>query len=190
MRKGAGTDKQTLLLHVCCAPCGAYVIECLSPRYEISLLFYNPNIEPQDEYEKRKNELTKLVLQGQDTLQSTLSILDCSYGNDVFAQAVKTMRDLPEGGERCTLCFRLRLEETARAARDNCFDIFATTLTVSPHKNAKLINQIGEEAAAMYGVSYLGSDFKKNDGYKRSVYLSKTYNLYRQDYCGCKSATL
>ena len=149
----------------------------------MSLIFYNPNIEPHDEYEKRKKELSKLLREA--SLLPVVKLLECEYDNAAFTSAALSLREEPEGGERCRICFELRLKETARRAKAEGYDIFATTLTVSPHKNAKLINEIGKHLADEYGVSYLNSDFKKSNGYKRSIELSKEFGLYRQDYCGC-----
>ena len=149
----------------------------------MSVLFYNPNIEPFTEYAKRKEELIKLLLKS--SLTSTVKILESEYDNAVFINAALSLRNEPEGGERCRLCFELRLSETARIAKAGEFDIFTTTLSVSPHKNAKLLNEIGSNVANEYGIEYLKVDFKKKEGYKRSVELSKQYDLYRQKYCGC-----
>jgi len=149
----------------------------------VSVLFYNPNIEPFTEYAKRKEELIKLLLKS--SLTSTVKILESEYDNAVFINAALSLRNEPEGGERCRLCFELRLSETARIAKAGEFDIFTTTLSVSPHKNAKLLNEIGSNVANEYGIEYLNVDFKKKEGYKRSVELSKQYDLYRQKYCGC-----
>jgi len=177
------SKKQNMLLHCCCAPCASYVLECLLPQYNITLLFYNPNIEPQEEYYKRKNELNKLV---QKSLpQYDIKILECEYDNTAFNNAVLSLRKEPEGGRRCRVCFDLRLTETARRAKAGKYDIFATTLSVSPHKDAELINELGSKISDELGVDYLQSNFKTNDGFKRSVELSKDYGLYRQRYCGC-----
>ena len=176
-------NKPRILLHCCCAPCASYVLECLIPDYSVTLLFYNPNIEPQEEYIKRQNEAKKLLKKM--SLESVVEQLECGYGNAAFADAVLSLRDEPEGGKRCRICFKLRLEETARRAAAGEYDIFATTLSVSPHKNAKQLNEIGSEASGKYNIKYLSSDFKKNNGYLRSVELSKAFGLYRQEYCGC-----
>ena len=172
-----------MLLHCCCAPCAVYVLECLMPQYNITVLFYNPNIEPQSEYDKRKNELTGLLVKA--SLESDVDRLECGYDNAVFSNAVLSLRSEPEGGKRCRICFELRLRETAKRAAAGKYDIFATTLTVSPHKDADVINEIGQLLSSEYTVKYLSSDFKMNDGFKRSVELSKSYNLYRQRFCGC-----
>jgi len=154
------------------------------PDYNITLFFYNPNIEPQEEFEKRKNEIPRLL--SKSSFTSDVDILNCEYDNTAFSNAVLSLRKEPEGGARCRICFELRLAKTAQTAKTGEYDIFATTLSVSPHKNAKLLNEIGQRLADEYGVKHLTSDFKKNNGYKRSVELSKEYDLYRQSYCGCK----
>jgi len=177
--------KQNILLHCCCAPCASYVLECLIPQYNVSVFFHNPNIEPHDEYVKRKSELTKLLEKA--SLTSTVRILECDYDNAAFSSAALSLRDEPEGGARCRLCYELRLLETAYRAKAGVFDFFATTLSVSPHKNVRVLNEIGKKAAKEYGIGYLQADFKKKEGYKRSVELSKQYDLYRQTYCGCQS---
>lgn len=173
----------TLLLHACCAPCSSAVLEYLSRFFAITLLYYNPNIAPYEEYEKRETELRRLVRE-MDVVHP-VQLLPCSYDGQVYCQAVEGLEGEPEGGKRCTACFRLRLEYTARQAAKLHFDYFTTTLSISPLKNARLLNQLGEEMGEKYGVAHLPSDFKKKDGYKRSVELSKVYGLYRQDYCGC-----
>ena len=173
----------TLLLHACCAPCSSAVLEYLSRFFAITLLYYNPNIAHYEEYEKRETELRRLVRE-MDVVHP-VQLLPCSYDGQVYCQAVEGLEGEPEGGKRCTACFRLRLEYTARQAAKLHFDYFTTTLSISPLKNARLLNQLGEEMGEKYGVAHLPSDFKKKDGYKRSVELSKVYGLYRQDYCGC-----
>ena len=178
-------SKQSLLLHCCCAPCASHVLGCLTPLYDCTVLFYNPNIEPREEYEKRKGEIEKLLVR--NSLCNDVEILDCSYDNDTFAQLVSKLRSEPEGGARCSVCYKLRLRETAKRAAEK-FELFTTTLSVSPYKNAKLLNEIGDRLAKEYGTGYLCSDFKKEDGYKHSVELSKEYDLYRQNFCGCMSS--
>ena len=173
----------TLLLHACCAPCSSAVLEYLSRFFAITLLYYNPNIAPYEEYEKREAELRRLVRE-MDVVHP-VQLLPCGYDGQAYCQAVEGLEGEPEGGKRCTACFRLRLEYTARQAAKLHFDYFTTTLSISPLKNARLLNQLGEEMGEKYGVAHLPSDFKKKDGYKRSVELSKVYGLYRQDYCGC-----
>lgn len=173
----------TLLLHACCAPCSSAVLEYLSRYFSISLLYYNPNISPFGEYEKRKQELVRLV-ESMPFLHS-VSLLPCAYEPKAFERIAEGLEHVPEGGERCLRCYRLRLEEAAREAKERGFDYFTTTLSISPLKNAAALNEIGEEVGRLYGVKHLPSDFKKRDGYKRSIELSREYGLYRQDYCGC-----
>jgi len=170
-------DKQNLLLHCCCAPCAVCALERLESQYNISIYFYNPNIEPFTEHEKRRKELDKLPFR--------FEVFDCGYDNTFFSEIAGSLRGEPEGGQRCAACFGLRLEETAKRAAAEGITLFATTLTTGPQKNTELINRTGRKAAEKYGLTYLDSDFKKQDGYKRSVELSKQYGLYRQAYCGC-----
>ena len=179
-------DKKTpsLLLHSCCAPCSSYVIEYLSKYFNITILYYNPNISPYSEYEKRKQEQIRLV-KTMDVV-NPVSFLDCDYDNNLYEDAICGLELEPERGKRCHVCFNLRLDKTASMARDNDFDYFGTTLTVSPYKDSVIINTIGKELEEKYNVSFLSSDFKKKNGYKRSIELSKEYGLYRQNYCGCK----
>ena len=173
----------SVLLHSCCAPCSSYVIEYLSNYFNITILYYNPNISPYDEYLKRKNEQIKLI----DNMKTKykVNIIDCDYDNDLYEEAIKGFEMEPERGSRCSICFKLRLDKTAIIASEGNYDYFATTLTLSPYKNPKLINEIGFELENKYNIKYLGSDFKKRTGYKRSIELSFEYDLYRQDYCGC-----
>ena len=173
----------SLLLHSCCAPCSSYVLEYLSQFFNITVLYYNPNISPKDEYLYRLQEEKRLI--SEMKFKNLVKILDCDYNADEFFTVAKGLEKEPEGGKRCEKCFDLRLDFTAKTAKENKFDYFATTLTISPLKNANLINQIGESLAEKYNVKYLSSDFKKKEGYKRSITLSKEYNLYRQNYCGC-----
>ena len=173
----------SLLLHSCCAPCSSYVLEYLSQFFNITVLYYNPNISPKDEYLYRLQEEKRLI--SEMKFKNPVKILDCDYNADEFFTVAKGLEKEPEGGKRCEKCFDLRLDFTAKTAKENNFDYFATTLTISPLKNANLINQIGEILAEKYNVKYLSSDFKKKEGYKRSITLSKEYNLYRQNYCGC-----
>ena len=173
-----------ILLHSCCAPCSSYVIERLSNYFDITILYYNPNISPFSEYDKRKKEQIRLI----NTMKTIhpVKIMDCDYDNDIYESKIKGLENEPERGKRCSVCFKLRLEKTAKLAKDNNFDYFCTTLTVSPYKNSNLINAIGKELEDIYDITYLASDFKKKNGYKRSIELSAEYNLYRQNYCGCK----
>ena len=173
--------KRSILLHSCCAPCSSHVISVLKDYFDITILYYNPNISPIQEYEKRKQEQINFIKQ----LDCGIKIMDCDYDNDVYEKCIKGLENEKEGGARCLKCFRLRLEKTAKLASMNNFDYFCTTLTVSPYKNSQVINNIGKELMNMYNVKWLYSDFKKEEGYKHSIALSKQYNLYRQDYCGC-----
>lgn len=173
----------SLLLHSCCAPCSSYTIEYLSQYFSITVLYYNPNISEQAEYEKRKAEQIRLI--NSMPVKNKVDFLDCGYDSDEFFDIAKGYEDCREGGERCFRCYRLRLEKTARTARDSGFDYFCTTLSISPLKNAQKINQIGYETEKKYGVAWLPSDFKKREGYKRSIELSREFDLYRQNYCGC-----
>lgn len=172
-----------LLLHACCAPCSSAVLEYLSQYFAITLLYYNPNIAPLEEYQKREAELRRLVSQMKFT--HPVALLPCQYDGQAFVQAARGLEGEPEGGKRCEACFRLRLRYAAQEAARLHFDYYTTTLSISPMKNAPLLNQLGEEIGREFGVAHLPSDFKKKDGYKRSVQLSKEYDLYRQDYCGC-----
>lgn len=173
----------SLLLHSCCAPCASYTIEYLSQYFSITVFYYNPNISEQAEYEKRKAEQIRLI--NSMPVKNKVCFLACGYDSGEFFDIAKGYEDCREGGERCFRCYRLRLEKTARAARDNGFDYFCTTLSISPLKNAQKINQIGYETEKKYGVAWLPSDFKKREGYKRSIELSRAFDLYRQNYCGC-----
>jgi hypothetical protein len=173
----------SLLLHSCCAPCSSYVLEYLSDYFRITVLYYNPNIYPEEEYAHRVAEQKRLIRQL--PARYPISILEGRFEPQEFYEAVHGLEKIPEGGARCHACFRLRLEESARTASRGGFDYFTTTLTISPLKNAAILNEIGEELAGQYHVRWLPSDFKKKNGYKRSIELSAEYDLYRQDYCGC-----
>ena len=173
----------SLLLHSCCAPCSGYCLEYLSRYFKITVLYYNPNLFPAGEYERRVSEQKKLV--SALPAKYPVTLVEMKGEPEEFYSAVKGLEHIREGGERCFACFRLRLERAARYAKENGFDFFTTTLTISPLKNAQKLNEIGEAAGVKFGVRHLPSDFKKKDGYKRSVELSKVYGLYRQDYCGC-----
>ena len=181
--QGLNGRRPTLLLHACCAPCSSYVLEYLSRYFEITLFFYNPNIAPEGEYRYRVGELKRLVTEMLP--DSGITVVEGTYDPERFRDAVKGLEQEPEGGGRCAVCYRLRLEESARMAREMGFEYFTTTLSISPLKNAKWLNSIGEELAPIYETKYLISDFKKREGYKRSIQLSAQYGLYRQDYCGC-----
>ena len=173
-----------LLLHSCCAPCSSYVLEYLSKYFEITVYYYNPNIYPEAEYTKRIIEQQSLITQMH--FRHPVCFLAGLYEKEKFYERVRGMEQLREGGQRCFECFALRLAETAKAAVRGGYDYFTTTLTISPHKNAQKLNEIGTEIGDRYGIRYLKSDFKKKNGYKRSIELSEEYGLYRQDYCGCE----
>ena len=173
-----------LLLHSCCAPCSSYVLEYLSNHFEITVFYYNPNIFPENEYTKRILEQQTLI--SDMKVKHPISFLAGNYDRERFFQIAEGLEHLREGGERCFKCYELRLEEAAKIARDAGFDYFTTTLSISPLKNADKLNEIGTRLADKYGVQYLQSDFKKKNGYKRSIELSNEYGLYRQDYCGCE----
>lgn len=173
----------SLLLHSCCAPCSSYTIEYLSKYFSITVLYYNPNISEQKEYEKRKAEQIRLI--NSLETKNKVSFFDCEYNSAEFFETAKGYEKCREGGERCFRCYRLRIEKTSCLAKEKNFDYFCTTLSISPLKNAQKINEIGYELEEKYGVLWLPSDFKKREGYKRSIELSKEFNLYRQNYCGC-----
>ena len=173
-----------LLLHSCCAPCSSYVLEYLSNYFEITVFYYNPNIFPENEYTKRILEQQTLI--SDMRVKHPVSFLAGNYDRERFFQIAEGLEHLREGGERCFKCYELRLEEAAKIAQDAGFDYFTTTLSISPLKNADKLNEIGTRLADKYGVQYLQSDFKKKNGYKRSIELSSEYGLYRQDYCGCE----
>lgn len=172
-----------ILLHSCCAPCSSYVITFLSNYFNITILYYNPNIYPKEEYLKRKKEQIKLIKNLNTKYK--VDFLDCDYDNEIYNEYIKGYEQYPEGSKRCQICFNLRLEKTAKLAKENNYNYFCSTLTVSPHKNSKLINEIGINLSNKYNIKWLYSDFKKNEGFKQSIELSKKYDLYRQDYCGC-----
>ena len=173
-----------LLIHSCCAPCSSYVLEYLSQYFKITVFYYNPNIYPESEYTKRILEQQKLIRNM--NLKYPVSFLAGRYEKEKFYAMAEGMENLREGGARCMKCYELRLSETARQAAAGGFDYFTTTLSISPMKNAQKLNEIGVRMGEEYGVEYLVSDFKKKNGYKRSIELSKEYGLYRQDYCGCE----
>ena len=172
-----------LLLHSCCAPCSSYVLEYLSQYFAITVLYYNPNIFPEEEYRKRVEEQKRLI--AELPVKHPVSFAEGRYLPEEFFAVAKGLEDVPEGGERCRKCFRLRLEETAKLAAEGKYDYYTTTLSISPLKNAQALNEIGQELAAVYEVPYLPSDFKKRGGYQRSIELSREYELYRQNFCGC-----
>ena len=171
--------KKKILLHSCCAPCSSSVIERLKDYFDITVLYYNPNIEPLEEFEKRKKEQIRLLK------ELNISFLDIDYLNEEFHRKIVGFENEPENGARCPICYELRIEKCALLAKDHGYDYFGTTLTISPHKPSKIINEIGLKLEKKYDIKFLVSDFKKEDGYKRSIELSKEYGLYRQDYCGC-----
>lgn len=191
-----------LFLHSCCAPCSSYVLEYLHTFFPITVFYYNPNISMEKEYRKRVAEQKRLIAAYNEKLETVkasdvsgaesykpagypISIVEGDYEPETFFRMTKGMEQCPEGGERCFACYELRLRETAKQAAAGAYDYFATTLTISPLKNAKKLNEIGEKLAGEYGIAWLPSDFKKKNGYRRSIELSKEYDLYRQDYCGC-----
>ena len=178
-------NKPTLLLHSCCGPCSTEVINFLSPYFNITCFYYNPNIEPEEEYLKRKAEQIRFIELFNQEHSSQIKFLDCDYDNAMFKDASKGLEQEKEGGARCAKCFYLRLSHTAQVAKQNNFEYFGTTLTVSPHKNSEVINSIGSKISSLTNVKFIYGDFKKNDGYKKSIEYSKLYNLYRQNYCGC-----
>ncbi|HCK43036.1 MAG TPA: hypothetical protein DHW16_01325 [Ruminococcaceae bacterium] len=173
----------TLLLHSCCAPCSSYTLEYLSRYFSITVFYFNPNISPKAEFDKRFAEQKRLI----ETLPSEnkISLICGDYNYDEFLNIARGYESVPEGGERCFRCYRMRLEKTAELAKQNGFDYFCTTLSISPLKNSQKINEIGFDVAEKYGVKWLPSDFKKREGYKRSIELSREYDLYRQNFCGC-----
>ena len=172
-----------LLLHSCCAPCSSYVLEYLSQYFDITVFYYNPNIYPPEEYAHRVDELQRLIREM--PFKNEVRFVERGYDPDEFYKAVKGLENIPEGGERCFACYRLRLERTAQLAAELGADYFTTTLSISPYKNSAKLNEIAEELGEVYSLSALPSDFKKRNGYKRSIELSREYGLYRQDYCGC-----
>ena len=175
-------DKKTLLLHACCAPCSSAVLERIAEYFDITILYYNPNITEKEEYEKRLQELEKFV---NEINLDNIKVMPGRYEPEKFFEMSKGLEQEKERGKRCYQCYKLRLEETAKIAEQQNFDFFTTTLSISPYKNSKWLNEIGVDLDKKYQSTYLYADFKKKNGYKRSIELSKQYNLYRQDYCGC-----
>ncbi len=173
-----------LLLHSCCGPCSSYVISRLTKYFNITVFYYNPNIEPEDEYLKRKEEQKRFIKEYKGI--NKIDFLDCDYDNKEFEKNIIGLENEKEGGKRCSVCFHLRLNKSAKVAKEKGFDYFTTTLTVSPYKNSKIINEIASDLEKEYDIKYLYSDFKKEEGYKKSIEYSNKYRLYRQDYCGCK----
>ena len=174
--------KPKLLLHVCCAPCSSYVLTYLNKYFDITVLYYNPNISPIEEYEKRLNEEKRLI---KELNKENIHIMECEYENEEFEKIAKGLEEVEEGGIRCYKCYNLRIEKAAQIAKEKNYDYFTTTLTISPLKNSQVLNKIGRDLEEKYKIKYLYSDFKKKEGYKTSIILSKKYNLYRQNYCGC-----
>ncbi len=193
----AGESAPTLFLHSCCAPCSSYVLEYLRRYFRITVFYYNPNITEEEEYRKRAAEQKRLIAAYNEMAAEQeapaerkqagypIQVVEGDYEPECFFQIAKGLEQCPEGGERCFACYELRLRETAKRAKAGGCDYFTTTLSISPLKNAAKLNEIGEKLAGEYGVAWLPSDFKKKDGYKRSIELSREYGLYRQDYCGC-----
>lgn len=179
-------ERKRLLLHACCAPCSSYCLEYLREAFALTVFFYNPNLTEQEEYRRRVEEEKRLIalMNGQEG-SSQIEILEGRYEPERFLEAAKGLETCKEGGERCVRCFALRLGETARVAAEGGFDFFTTSLTISPLKNSALLNRIGAQEGERYGVRFLPSDFKKNNGYLRSTQLSRLHGLYRQNYCGC-----
>ena len=178
--------KEKMLLHSCCSVCSSHVINVLVPEYDLSVFYYNPNIWPEDEYIHRKEEQKRLLREA-DFCRG-VGYYDLDYDHEEYLCRVRGLEKEPENGERCSVCFRLRLEKTAVFALEHGFDCFCTTLTVSPHKNSAVINRIGEDISKEYGIKWIHSDFKKKDGYLHSTRLAREYGLYRQDFCGCEFA--
>ena len=174
--------KKKLLLHSCCAPCSTAVLEKVTPYFDVTVFFFNPNVTESEEYYLRLNEQKRFL---KTAYGESVGLIEGRYFSKEFFYMVEGYEKEPEGGARCNLCFENRLQETAKLAKQKGFDYFCTTLTVSPHKNADLINKIGEKFAVENGVEWLYADFKKENGYKRSIEISKEYELYRQRYCGC-----
>lgn len=173
----------SLLLHACCAPCSSACLEYLNAHFDITVFYYNPNISPKAEFDKRLEEVKRLV--AEMLPEENMDVVEGGYNYNDFLEIAQGLEDVPEGGERCFKCYRQRLEKTAEYARDMHFDYFCTTLSISPLKNSQKINEIGYETAEKYGVKWLPSDFKKKEGYKRSIELSGQFGLYRQNFCGC-----
>ena len=181
--KNIKDEKPRLLLHACCAPCSSYVLEYLAEFFDITVYYYNPNISPEGEFEKRFSEIKRLIKEM--PLNGEVKLVKGVYRYEDFLDIAEGMEHIPEGGERCFKCYRLRLEKTAQLAKDEGYDYFCTTLSISPLKNSQKLNEICYELEEKYGVKWLPADFKKKEGYKRSIELSREYKLYRQNFCGC-----
>ncbi len=177
------TEKKRLLLHACCAPCSSYTLERLSKYFDITIYYYNPNIHPKNEYMRRLNELKKFI--NEYPHDNLIELIEVNYDPNEYFDAVKGLESLGEMSKRCYECYKLRMENSIKYAKDNNYDYFTTTLSISPYKKSDWINEIGLYLENKYNIKYLFSDLKKKNGYKRSLELSKQYNLYRQDYCGC-----
>lgn len=173
--------KPKLLLHACCGPCSSYVIEYLSKYFDITIYYYNPNIYPEDEYTRRKEEAKRFI----DLFNSDVKFIECKYDPNEYYNSIKGLENLGERSKRCYNCYKLRMKEASLYAKENNYDYFTTTLSISPYKISSWINEIGENLSNEYDIKYLYADFKKKNGFKRSLELSKEYNMYRQDYCGC-----
>ena len=174
-------NKPKLLLHACCGPCSSYVIEYLSNYFDITIYYYNPNTYPENEFIRRLEELKKFT----STFNNNVKVIEENYDSGEFYKSIKGLEKLGERSERCYKCYELRMKKTILYAKENNYEYFTTTLSISPYKNAEWINEIGKKLENEFNVKYLYSDFKKKNGYKKSLELSKKYNLYRQDYCGC-----
>lgn len=177
-------EAATLLLHSCCAPCSSYCLSYLAEYFKITVFYYNPNISPREEYEKRVQEQKRLICEL--PVKYAVSFAEGKYEPEAFYEMAKGQEEIPEGGKRCFACYEMRQRAAAAYAKEHGFDFFTTTLSVSPHKNAQMLNEIGLRLAKEYQISYLVSDFKKKGGYAKSIELSKEYDLYRQNYCGCE----
>lgn len=178
--------KPKLLLHSCCAPCSSSVLSTLQGYFDITVFFYNPNMDTEEEFVKRQNEEIRLIENLNRENGTDIKIVTCEYNKDEYLSSIKGLEECEEGGKRCERCFLLRLEKTCQQAKQNNFDFFSTTLSVSPYKNSETLNKIGHFLEEKHNMKYLYSDFKKEDGYKKSIELSKKYDLYRQNYCGCE----
>lgn len=174
-------SKKKLLLHVCCGPCSSYVLELLKEYFDITLFYYNPNISPIEEWEQREKEVERLV----EEMNLSFPVIKASYDASLYEEKIKEYRGDKEGGRRCFICYEMRLDKAAQYAKEKDFDYFTTTLSISPYKNAEKLNEIGKKLEEVYDIPYLYADFKKKNGYKRSIELSSIYHLYRQEYCGC-----
>lgn len=177
------TFKKKLLLHACCGPCSSYCLEVLSKYFDITIYYYNPNIHPDQEYNRRLEEIKRFITEYKGV--NKIELLETDYEVNDYFNSIKGLENLGEKSKRCYECYKLRLEKSCIYAKKNNYDYFTTTLSISPYKNSDWINEIGENLSKKYNINYLYADFKKNNGYKRSLDLSKKYNLYRQDYCGC-----